>query len=266
MALLTIKMTKIREFFLPKAKLTASVEVLDLSHMAQVLAVQDETRTALLPAEKRFVIPQTPAYFQRLLSQENGMMIGIRCNGQLIAQMAVMGAMSLPDALENDSITRNNVRLHHAEPSDMIVIAKSMAVLPTWRGNELSQHLLESALSLPFVRSADHMFAQISANNVRSWDVFLKQGFGIVAAAIDPIDNQPRFILQKPALGFALHPVASAVDIAPSTDFEAVVRLTEREALVGQVDSTEPTRLTFYASADNASTWSEDIVGRRAHI
>ncbi|MFX5530488.1 GNAT family N-acetyltransferase, partial [Acinetobacter baumannii] len=77
--------------------------------------------------------------------------------------------------------------------SELIVVAKSMAVHPDWRGNELSQHMLEAALDQPIASTADHVFAQISVDNVRSWELFLKRGFGVVAAAVDPTDQKPRF-------------------------------------------------------------------------
>jgi ribosomal protein S18 acetylase RimI-like enzyme len=248
-----------RDFKLPKTGETATVDVLDISHIAQVLGLQDETRCALPEDQKRFVLPQSREYFEKLLKRENGLMIGIHCNGQLIAQMAVMGTLALAEAIERKSVTRNQIQFHHAMPTDMIVIAKSMAVHPAWRGNELSQQMLESALSLPFVRAADHMFAQISSDNVRSWELFLKAGFGIIAAVIDPVDHKPRFVVQKPALGFALHAEASALDINPAKDFDMMARLTDREALVGMVDPLEPARLVFHAGADTATAWTENV-------
>jgi hypothetical protein len=160
--------------------------------------------------------------------------------------------------VDQQKLTRNEISLHHAAPSDFAVIAKSMAVHPEWRGNELSQHMLEMALSLPITRRADHMFAQISAENTLSWELFLREGFCIVAAAIDPLDNKPRFIVQKPSLGFSVHHMHTTGGIDPVTDFPAIMRMTQREALIGQMDSVEKAKLVFYASAEMAAAWHDE--------
>jgi GNAT superfamily N-acetyltransferase len=248
-----------RDFKLPKNGDEASIDVLGIEHLAQVLALQDATRTALPDAQKMFVLPQSADYFSRLLERKNGLMVGVRAKGQLIAQMAIMGPLTLEDAVTRNAITRNEIPFHHAESADLVVIAKSMSVHPAWRGNELSQHMLEAAIDQPIARTADHVFTQISADNCRSWELFLRHGFGIVAAALDPSDHKPRFVLQKPALGLALHEVASIDNLDPSSDFAAIMRLTGREALVGQLDEIGLSfRLAFHADKNSAASWAED--------
>ncbi len=245
----------LKEFTLRKTGESATVEILGPQHLAQVLALQDETRNALPDAQKMFVLPQKPDYFDALLKRQNGVMVGVRANGQLIAQMVMMGPMSLEEITDQQKLTRNDVTFHHAEPSDLVVMAKSMAVHPLWRGNDLSQNMLDAAMDLPAVRAADHVFAQISVDNVRSWELFLRQGFGIVAAAIDPTDKKPRFIIQRPALGFSFHHTQSVDDIDHAADFAAIMRLTQHEALIGRLDEGVAFKLAFYASADSAAAW-----------
>ena len=236
-------------FNLPKTGKSATVEKLDMPHLAQILALLDATRAALPDTQKMFVLPQNAAYFQAFLDGSKGVMIGARCEGQLIAQMVVMGPLTLDDAIASNAITRNDVPFHHAQTTDTVVIAKSMAVHPDWRGNELSQHMVAMMETLPTTRAADHMFAQISAGNLRSWELFLRQGFGIVAAAIDPQDKQPRFILQKPISGFALETDTQVKDIDPIADFAAIVRLTGRESLIGQLNNGNESFNLAFASA-----------------
>jgi hypothetical protein len=166
--------------------------------------------------------------------------------------------------MDKQKLSHNEIVLHHAAPSDFAVIAKSMAVHPGFRGNELSQHMLEMALCLPLTRRADHMFAQISVENTLSWDLFLRQGFGIVAAAIDSSDSKPRFVVQKPTLGFSLHHMQTTGGIDPIADFPAVMRMTQREALVGQFDTVETSKLAFYASAEMAAAWHDDATTNAA--
>jgi len=247
-----------KEFKLPRGGQLATIEILSAKDIDLVIALQDATRAALPEGHKMFVLPQPVSYFHNLLEQHNGAMIGIRSGGKLIAQMAVMGAMTVEDMIDQQKLTRNEIALHHAHPTDFAVIAKSMAVHPDYRGNELSQHLLETALSLPLARRADHMFAQISTDNLHSWDIFLRQGFGIVAAAIDPNDNKPRFVVQKPTLGFAMHHMQTTGGIDAVNDFPAIMRMTQREALIGQFDATGAAKLAFFASAEMAAAWHDE--------
>lgn len=247
----------LRDYVLPKTGGKATIGLLDIADLPHVLTLQDETRHALPEAQKMFVLPQTEDYFSKLLTHENGLMLGVSVDGKLIAQMAVMGPVRLEDAIHHNLITRNEVRFHHAGEWERVVMAKSMAVHPDWRGNDLSKLMVETMLSLSQVRAADHVFAQISADNMRSWDIFLRHGFGIVAAAIDPNDHKPRFILQRPALGFALHPHYAVDNIDPTADFAAILRLTDREALVGCPDMGVGFKLAFFASSDQAATWDE---------
>ena len=112
------------------------------------------------------------------------------------------------------------------------------------------------------MRAADHVFAQISAGNVRSWEIFLKNGFGIVAASIDPGDMKPRFILQKPALSFAFYPTPGVDNVNPAADFTSIIRITGHEALIGLSDKVDPAKLSFFASSDTAAAWTDEPVKR----
>ncbi|MFY9288345.1 MAG: GNAT family N-acetyltransferase [Alphaproteobacteria bacterium] len=247
------------EYKLPKTGGTATIDILTLTDLSDVLALQEQTRASLPAEQKMFVLPQPESYFANLLEQKNGVMIGIRTEGKLISQMVLMGPLTIETMIDQQKLTRNEIDFHHANPSDSTVIAKSMAVHPDWRGNELSQHMLDTALNLPLARMADHMFAQVSVENVRSWELFLRSGFGIVAAALDPTDHKPRFILQKPSLGFALHHSQAANSIDPAADFSSIMRMTQREALIGQMDKIDPLKLSFFASADMAAVWNDEV-------
>jgi GNAT superfamily N-acetyltransferase len=207
-----------------------------------------------------FVLPQPAGYFEKFLAGQGGTIIGFRAEGNLVGQIVLMGPMTLEEAIDKNAITRSEVTFHHANPSEPVVIAKSMAVHPDWQGNGLSQHLLQTALAQPMARAADHVFAQVSAGNMRSWELFLRNGFGIVAAGLDPGDGQPRFVLQKPASGFALYPMASADDVDPVKDFSSIMRLTQREGLIGRPEAMTMgpiSGLAFYAHAEGAASWSD---------
>lgn len=245
----------IKQFQLPKSGDVATIRILDSNDLPEVLKLQDVTRAALPESQKMFVLPQSTSYFENLLAQKNGLMIGVSVGNKLVSQMVAMGPMSLGDVIEQQKLTRNEVHFHHAADTDSVVLAKSMTVHPDWRGNELSQLMLEAALDLPFVRTVDQVFAQISVDNVRSWELFLRHGFGIIAGVVDPQDHKPRFIVQKPAVGFALHHEQSADDVDAGADFAAIMRLTQREALIGMLDNGVAFKLAFYASINSAATW-----------
>jgi ribosomal protein S18 acetylase RimI-like enzyme len=248
------KRAMLNQFQLSKTRESATIEVLNSSHLGDALALHEATRAALPLEQKMFVLPQKPDYFEKFLAQRNGLMLGVRANGKLVAQLVVMGPLSLEEVIGKRAVTRNDIAFHHVGALDSIVAIKSMAVHPDFRGNELSQHILLAALELPLAQNADHIFAQISVDNARSWELFLKNGFGIVGAAVDPGDQKPRFILQKPADGFTFDMAPSADEVDPVEDFPAIMRLTQREALIGRIDEAtsngQSLRLAFSASTE----------------
>lgn len=244
---------------LPKSGQTASLGLLGPEHLDQTQLLLAETREALSDAEKMFVLPQPQAYFEKLLARRNGAMLGVTVGERVIAQMAVMGSLTLDEAIERNAITRNDVYFHHALPNDVVAVAKSVAVHPGWRGNGLAEVMLKAALDLPMSRAADHMFAQASVDNMRSWAMFLRFGFGVVAAAVDPNDLKPRFVLQRPTLGFGLREAPSVEGVSPTASFAAMMRLTSREALIGQIPSGGiGYGLSFFASEISAAAWSDE--------
>jgi ribosomal protein S18 acetylase RimI-like enzyme len=209
----------------------ATISFLGDADLMDVLTLQEVTRAALPEQMKMFVLPQTPSYFEGLLAGRGGAMIGIRAEGKLIGQLAVVGPMELRDAIRLQLISKNDVLFHHAAMGDQVSVIKSLAVHPDWRGNEHSRHLLSFALDTQAARASAHVFAQISAGNRRSWEVFLRMGFGVVAAVHDAEDGKPRLILQRPLFGFDFVPEILADEVDPKEDFNAIAALTEREAL-----------------------------------
>jgi hypothetical protein len=239
-----------KEFVLPKNGGVAKIDVLGIADLPDVTFLHDATR-AVLPAEKkRFILPQSTTYFRNLLSRATGLMVGIRTDNKLVAQLALMGPLPLREAIANGNITRNDVPFHHASLSDGIVVLKSLAAHPDWRGNDLAINLVRFATELPFTQVCDHIFTQISVGNKRSWDAFARLKFGIVAAAYDPDDGLPRFIFQKPAFDFDFEPDIMADEVDPASDFSAIVSLTQREGLIGVYDEGSTDKLIFLRNSE----------------
>lgn len=251
MALKGISTKKMKEYILPKTGGIARVDVLGNDDLHDVMALHDATRAALPADKKRFILPQGTVYFKNLLDRVTGLMVGIRAEGSLVAQLALMGPMPLREAIANRIITHNDVPFHHATLSDSVIVVKSMSAHPEWRGNDLSNQLVSFATEVPMVRIADHIFTQISVGNKRSWDTYLrKHHFGIVAAAYDPDDGLPRFIFQKPSFGFDFEPQIMVDDVDPAADFSAIVSLTQREGLIGVYEEGSTEKLAFQRSLE----------------
>jgi len=234
-----------QDFVLPINGNAAHLSVLGETDLNDVLSLQNAARDALPADKKHFILPRDIPYFQNLLAHATGRMAGVRTNGKLVAQVAMMGPLTLREALAMHAITYNDIAFHHAALTDIVIVFKSLASHPEWRGNNLANNLISFALELPFTQACHHVFAQISVGNKRSWDVFSRQGFGIVAAAYDPADGHPRFIFQKPAFGFDFADETSADDVDPSSDFPAIISLTQREALIGIYEEGSTEKLRF---------------------
>ena len=112
-------------------------------HRADVLGLHEATRAALPEEQKMFVLPQPASYFEKFLAGKSGLMLGVRAGGKLIAQLVVMGPLTLEEVIGKRAVTRNDIAYHHVGALDRIVAIKSMAVHPDFRGNELSQHILD---------------------------------------------------------------------------------------------------------------------------
>lgn len=241
-----------KEFTLAKTGGIGTLSVLGEKELSAVLALQEQTRAHLPEDKKNFVLPQETPYFESLLNRSAGLMVGVHTDGALVAQMALKGPLPLREAIASRLITHNDVPFHHASLSDTVVVFKSMASDPVWRGNGLARNLVAFASELPFTRMCDHIFLQISVGNKRSWNVFSEQNFGIVAAAYDPDDGKPRFIFQKPAFGFDFEPQIMADEVDPVADFPAIVSLTQREGLIGVYAEGSVEKLIFLHSREEA--------------
>lgn len=251
-----------KEFTLAKTGGIAKVSVLGEEALSDVLALHEQTRATLPEDKKNFVLPQEVSYFESLLNRSAGLMVGVYTDGALVAQMALKGPLPLREAITSHLITHNDVPFHHAGLSDTVVVFKSMASDPAWRGNGLARNLVVFASELPFTRMCDHIFLQISVGNKRSWNVFAEHHFGIVAAAYDPDDGKPRFVFQKPSFGFDFEPQVMADEVDPVADFPAIVSLTQREGLIGVYAEGSPEKLVFLRSREAAERLPMPTIAR----
>ena len=241
------------EIVLKKANVTAQVDILSMKDLPSVVSLHNNTIASLPEDKKRFVLPQTEDYFSNLLSELTGVMVGLKVKGELIAQIALVGELSIDETVERKLLTKNNVSFHHVNSEDSIVIVKSLVSNPDWRGNDLCSHIIKESFKTPLVLSSDHLLTQISADNECSVKKFLGYGFGIVAAGYDPIDTLPRLIFQKPVAGFNFVPNVVADDVDPVADFSAIMKLTERQALVGVLEDNLHDSLSFLEVAEARS-------------
>ena len=238
------------EYTLPTTGGTAQFDILDAPVLSDILALQEAARAAL-PAEARALFqPLGTAFFQNLLTRQTGLMIGIRKDNKLIAQMGLVGPMELREAVALHIITDNDIVFSHAALTDSVIIFKGLSTHPSWRSDDLEKSLVSYALGLPFCQVIGHVFAQAPVGDKSHWNAFATQGFGIVAAAYDAKDSRSRFIFQKPAFGFDFSPAIIADDVDPVLDFPAIINLTQREALVGIYEEGSTTRLAFFRNRE----------------
>jgi|GEM_PF-1576804 len=240
-----------KDITLSKTGGTARISILDGSDLPDVIALHESVRAALPDDKKRFLLPRGVAYFQNLLGRLTGLMIGIRADNVLVAQMAMAGPLTLREAIALQTISRgDNILYHHASLTDSVIVIKSLAAHPDWRGNDLGRNLLSFGLETPLAQVADHVFSQVAAGNRRSIGSFARQHFGIVAAAHASEDGAPCFVFQRPAFGFDFAPAIIADEADPVEDFSAISALTQREALVGVLDESSAGKIAFMRSRE----------------
>jgi hypothetical protein len=229
---------------------SAFIDQLGASDLPEVLALQDAAYASLSLTLKSATRFQSTAYFQNLLTRQTGVMVGVRTEGKLIAQLCLLGPMDVSEAIALHVVTDNDVPFSHAALTDSVIVFKDMSVHPHWRDTNLEASLVAYALELPMCRIANHIFTQVFAEDKKSHDTYALQGFGLVAAAEDLKSRQPTFIFQKPIFGFDFSPTIIVDDVDPILDFSAIVNLTQRDALVGLYEKGSNDRLEFFRNRD----------------
>ena len=232
---------------LSKYNQTATVETLAPKHLDEILLLQQTIIDALPENQKRFMIERRPNYFSRFLNKIDGQMLGIFLGNRLISQGVVMSDITLGEAKEQNAITKNDIIFHYALDTDTISVIKSVGVHPEFRGNNLAQRILDAAYSLSAVKNSQHIFAQISADNHKSLEIFLRNKFFVISAHNDPTDLRTRYVLQRSKAKIKMVTPAKFKNI-DFTNISLVNELTQRQLLIG-VQKKNVNTLSFYQPA-----------------
>ncbi len=242
-----------KEFTLSKTGGTAKIDILRDSDMDQVWALHGAVRASLPESQRDALLPQSETYYRNLLTHTTGLMVGVRVDSALAAMMALTEPMALREAIGLHMLGASGVFFHHASLDDMVSVFDAPLTNPVWSDGNLEKNLLSFAVWLPYAQSADHVFAQVPAGLTLGWGPLMRQKFGVVAAANDPENDVPQFILQKPSFGFDLEPCPMADEVDPVSDFSAIARLTQKQALIGVLESEGAARLSFMRNREEAS-------------
>jgi len=174
-------------------------------------------------------------------------MVGIWAEGVLIGQMAVMGTLTLEDAVTKN-VTRATTFLPSCRPNELIVVMKRMAVHPEWRGNECRCIFWKPRWTC--LSSAPPIMCSRKCRSIMC-------AAGNCSCAMVSAWSRRRST-QRPETRF-LCKAGARLCLPPTPACSISIQLPFRrhhapdggEALIGQIDEGEAIKLAFYA----APTW-----------
>ncbi|MDD9901431.1 MAG: GNAT family N-acetyltransferase [Alphaproteobacteria bacterium] len=156
-----------------------SVVIQTKADIDAMLHLQHTVLDTLPDDKKNFIVPKDRAYLEEHI--DNGsVVIGILCNGQLIAQ----SLLKLPNE-EHPETGMTGMQLNAAP--DNVSIIQGVLVDPAYRGNGLMSVMIESCLRMAEATGREHIMARADTRNAASWAAFITEGF-----ELDSIDSSPK--------------------------------------------------------------------------
>ncbi|GEM_PF-931199 len=169
--------------FLPKSGEFYVMQFLDLSHLDEMLALQDRVYADLPDSEKNFIIPKTREFFEKHLTSGHPI-IGVVCGDQIVAQSIIR----TPSVTDPKTGMTDMPHLSDL-PVDTLTIMQGVLCDPAHRGNKLMQGMVKQWLSWAGANGRSNAVAEIEVRNHHSWSVFIDEGLWLVSIGHDKSDG-----------------------------------------------------------------------------
>ena len=166
-----------------------TIKKLNLSHLDDVMKLQQTIIDGLHPDEKHFILQRTVADYQKSLEGKSSSMIGIFDGDKLIAQTVYM----LPQDNEGRDMPEFKPEIKNSE----LVIFEGILVDPNYRGTGLMHKMLQYVEEKALNKDRTHAIIQIAIDNPASWMSALHYGMNISKVDLDPSDGVKVIYLEK---------------------------------------------------------------------
>ena len=170
-------------------KKTLTVKKLDISHLADVMKLQEKIIQGLHPDEQHFILHRTAEDYMQSLEGKSANMLGVFDEDKLIAQTV----FKLPQNNEQRDMPEFKSEMENKD----LVIYEAILVDPAYRGASLMKRMLEYIESHAIDQGRTHAIIQIAVDNPASWINALHYGMSITKVDLDPEDNAKVIYLEK---------------------------------------------------------------------
>ena len=172
------------------------VKELNISHLADVLKLQDKIIEHLHPDEKHFILKRSVEDFMKALDSDHTHMIGVFDGDKLVAQ-------SIFEFPQNGA-AREYTEFAEDVANEDLVVYKATLVDVDYRGQGLMQRLLQYREQKAKAAGKTTAISQIAVDNPASWINALKNGMSIRKVDYDPDDGAKVLYMRKDFNGKAV--------------------------------------------------------------
>lgn len=166
-----------------------TVKKLDISHLPDVMNLQQKIISGLHPDEQHFILHRTEEDYLKSLNGKSSNMLGVFDGEELIAQTVYV--------MPHNGEPRDMPEFRPDIPNQDIVIYEAILVDPAYRGSSLMKRMLEYIENHALDNGRKHSMIQIAVDNPASWINALHHGMAITKVDYDPNDGVKVLYLEK---------------------------------------------------------------------
>tara|TARA_R110002124_G_scaffold31474_6_gene106563 strand:+ start:2577 stop:3314 length:738 start_codon:yes stop_codon:yes gene_type:complete len=159
-----------------------TVKLLDADCLDEIMGLQQKIIDSLPDDQKSFILPKSKTFFENHFKRGANTMIGIYCEGELIAQSIVLN----PNAAHPET---GMVDMERVDAPETLSIIEGVLVDPAYRGNRLMEEMVGHWIDYAEQIGRKHVIAEIAIDNPYSWGVFLDKGLTLHSTGTDPDDG-----------------------------------------------------------------------------
>ena len=166
-----------------------TVKKLNISHLQDVIKLQQKIIDGLHPDEQHFILHRTEEDYMHSLNSETSNMLGVFDGDELIAQTVF--------AMPKNGEKRDMPEFRPEVNNEDLVLYEAILVDPQYRGSGLMKKMLDFIEAHAIDNGRKHAIIQIAIDNPASWINALHHGMSITKVDKDPNDGVKVIYLEK---------------------------------------------------------------------